>query len=160
MPDHCNGLLMVSKNVIYETSILSTEIVKLLQLDTWADRKKKNTFKTKRQLRTIYWGRSLKEHWEQWFISQVISLLFIVKLYYSTLLKVHFPCCWGVQGRNHYLLTLGYFWAELFLLWLVNINNKKTPGFLYLVMIFRIHKPNWNIIHYNKVKLIWCIVCK
>lgn len=39
MPDHCNGLLIVSKNAIYETPFLNTDMVKLLQLDTQADRK-------------------------------------------------------------------------------------------------------------------------
>lgn len=40
MPDHCNGLLIVSRKAVDETSFLSTEGVKVLQLDALADREK------------------------------------------------------------------------------------------------------------------------
>jgi len=40
MQVHCSGLLTVSKNAIYETSFLSTEMVKFLQLDKQGGRKK------------------------------------------------------------------------------------------------------------------------
>lgn len=59
MPDQCNGLLIVSKNAINETSILNITMAKHLQLDTQAEAdKKKYPCKDRRQLSTPYEGES------------------------------------------------------------------------------------------------------
>lgn len=52
MPDHCNGLLTVSRKAVYETSFLGAEVVEVLPLDTLSDREK--PFKTKPQLGTVH----------------------------------------------------------------------------------------------------------
>lgn len=54
MPDHCNGLLIVNRKAVYETSFLGTEVVKVLQLDTLTVREK--TFKTKPEQSTVHWS--------------------------------------------------------------------------------------------------------